>query len=54
MRNIVHEVNIVPIPRKIEIGKPGRILLCFKPDIVMPVPIIMAIDVRIITNRLLV
>jgi len=42
---------MVPIPRNMEIGRPGKILLCFNPEIVIPVPIIIAIEVNIITIR---
>ena len=49
---IAPDINIVPSPRKIEIGKPGNILLCFKPVIVIPVPTIIAIEVNIMTIKL--
>jgi hypothetical protein len=39
----------VPIPRKMEIGNPGKILFLDNPDIVIPVPIIIAIAVKNIT-----
>lgn len=42
------------MPRKIDIGKPGKILLRFNPEMVIPVPIIIANAVKIITIRLLV
>jgi len=46
---IYHERSIVPIPRKIEIGNPGKILFLFNPMIVIPVPIMIATEVKIIT-----
>ena len=42
------------IPRKIDIGNPGNNLFLFNPKIVIPVPIIIAIAVKIITSILFV
>lgn len=48
-----HESNIIPIPKKIEIGSPGKSLFRFNPEIVIPVPIIIAKEVKNITITLL-
>ena len=45
---------IVPIPRKIEIGSPGNILLRFNPKIVIPVPKIIENAVKVVIIKLLV
>ena len=48
------DMNIVPNPKKIEIGKPGNIRLFLSPRIVIPVPKITAIAVAIIIPMLFV
>ena len=47
---MAQDINIVAIPKKIEIGSPGKTLFRFRPEIVIPVPIIIAIAVKIMTK----
>lgn len=42
------------MPRNMDIGSPGNTLFRFKPEIVIPVPMIIAIAVNIITRILFV
>ena len=49
---IYPEISIVPIPKKMEIGSPGNTLFRFNPDIVIPVPNIIAIEHKIMTIML--
>ena len=45
-------MNIVAIPRKIEMGSPGKILFRLSPEMVIPVPMIIAIAVKTMVNKL--